>query len=183
MNYLPYYWIRHNIISSEMCDLVLQERKLMPVVDAGVGVDNEGDTSGVRKTTIAWAPRNHWLEGVMLNNIMYANRETTWNFCVDTPEQVQIAEYAAGNFYDWHVDTFLLANQPFDRKLTAVLQLNDSSEFEGGHLQIKDSGVDSVPLKKGSIAVFPSYLTHRATEVTAGVRYSAALWVSGKSFR
>lgn len=183
MTYLPYFWIRHNAISNEMCDIVLAERKEMPQQAATTGIDNQGEIEGVRNTTIAWAPRNHWLEGVMANNIVYANREAGWNFKADISEQVQLAEYSEGNYYGWHVDTFFLANQPTDRKLTAVIQLNDPSEYEGGELQIKDSGVESIPLQKGSIVVFPSYLTHQATKVTRGTRYSGALWLSGNSFR
>lgn len=183
MTYLPHFWIRHNAISNEMCDFVLAERASMPKKDATVGIDNEGSTEGIRSTIIAWAPRNYWLEGIMLNNIMYANKECGWNFVADTTEQVQLAEYGEGNYYGWHMDTFLLANQANDRKLTAVIQLNDPSEYEGGELQIKNSGVESIPLQKGSIVVFPSYLMHQATKVTKGTRYSGALWVSGPAFR
>ena len=183
MNYLPFFWIRHNIFPEPMNDFVLLERMGMPVQEAGVGIANEGDASQIRKTEIAWAPRNHWLEAVMLNNIMYANREAGWNFQIDSCEQVQMAKYDEGHYYGWHVDTFFMNSTGQDRKLTAVLQLNDPSEYEGGELQIEGSGVDSIPLKKGSIVVFPSFLRHQATKVTKGTRYSAALWSTGKVFR
>jgi PKHD-type hydroxylase len=183
MSYLPYFWIRHRAISKEQCDLVLAERKTMQTKDAGVGINNEVDPSAMRKTNIAWAPANHWLEGVMFNNAMYANRECNWNFEATLTEQVQLAQYSKGNYYGWHIDTFFLSNTPVDRKLSIIILLNDPSEFEGGQLQIENSGVDHVPLEKGSIVVFPSYLPHQATEVTKGTRYSGALWVSGKTFK
>lgn len=183
MNYLPYYWIRHKAVPLPMCDMALLERQHMETKDAGVGIANEGDTASIRKTNIAWAQRNHWLEGVMFNNMLYANREANWNFQISGAEQVQLAEYSEGNYYGWHTDTFFLNNTGLDRKLTAVVQLNNPSEYEGGQLQIEGSGVDYIPLEQGSIVVFPSYLRHQATEVTKGVRYSAALWATGDVMR
>ena len=183
MNYLSYFWIRHNCIPEPFCDMMLMERSCLPAQDAGIGIANEGDPTQIRKTEIAWAPRNHWLEAIMMNNIAYANREAGWNFEIEECEQVQLARYDEGNYYGWHIDTFLMNASGRDRKLTAVLQLNDPSEYEGGELQIEGSGVDSIPLKKGSIVVFPSFLRHQATKVTKGSRYSAALWSTGKVFR
>ena len=182
-NYLPYYWTRHNAVPPELCDMILAERQAMSDAPAGVGINNETAPDGLRKTSIAWAPRNHWLEGIMLNNMFYANRETNWNldFGVHT-EQVQLAKYETGHFYDWHKDTFFLTDAPTCRKLTSLALLNDHSEFSGGDFQIQNVR-ETINLKKGSVIVFPSYLDHRATEVTAGTRYSAALWIHGPNFK
>ena len=183
MSYLPHFWIRHGAIPTELCDVLLKERKQLIEKDATLGLEGNNQDSSLRKTNIAWLPRNHWLEAVMVNNINYANKESGWNFIADQPEQVQMAKYEQDGFYGWHIDTFFLANTATDRKLSAVIQLNDPSEYEGGQLEIQNSGVDFIPLQKGSIVVFPSYLQHRATTVTKGTRYSAALWLHGPSFR
>ena len=182
-NYLPYYWIRHNAVPTALCDIILAERQTMSDTPAGVGMNNETAPDGLRKTSIAWAPRNHWLEGIMLNNMFYANRETNWNldFGVHT-EQVQLAKYETGHFYDWHKDTFFLTTAETCRKLTSLALLNDHSEFSGGDFQLQNVR-ETINLKKGSVIVFPSYLDHRATEVTSGTRYSAALWIHGPNFR
>lgn len=183
-NYLPYYWIRHGAVPKEMCDIVLAERKQMADAAAGVGLNNEKAPDGLRKTGIAWAERNHWLEGVMLNNIHYANKETRWNIDITTHynEQVQLAKYEEGHFYDWHKDTFFLTDAETCRKITAVVLLNDPCEFTGGDFELEGCSAPIV-LQKGAIIVFPSYLQHRATPVTWGTRYSAALWVHGPNFR
>ena len=52
-NYLPYYWIRHNAIPEEMCNLMLAERQAMNDADAGVGLNNDQAPNGIRKTGIA----------------------------------------------------------------------------------------------------------------------------------
>ena len=132
-NYLPYYWTRHNAVPPELCDMILAERQQMTDADAGVGMNNETAPDNLRKTSIAWAERNHWLEGIMFNNARYANAETGWgmdfgSYC----EQVQLAKYETGHFYDWHQDTFFLTDAPTCRKITVVALLNDPSEFTGG---------------------------------------------------
>ena len=38
-------------------------------------------------------------------------------------------------------------------------------------------------LPQGSIVIFPSYLWHRVTPVTKGVRYSLVIWNLGYPFR
>lgn len=183
MSYLPHYWIRHKAVYLPMCDMALLERQYMEAKDGGIGVNNEGDPTNIRKSKISWAPPNYWLEGIMFNNMLYANREANWNFEITSCEQVQLAEYKENCYYGWHIDTFFLNTSGTDRKLTAVVQLNDPSEYEGGQLQIENSGVDYIPLQQGSIVVFPSYLKHQATEVTKGTRYSAVVWASGPAFK
>jgi PKHD-type hydroxylase len=39
------------------------------------------------------------------------------------------------------------------------------------------------PKEKGAVVMFPSYLMHRITPVTKGVRKSLVLWVGGNTFR
>jgi predicted 2-oxoglutarate/Fe(II)-dependent dioxygenase YbiX len=182
-NYLPYYWIRHNAIPKSLCEIMLQERQQMSDAQAGVGMNNETAPNGLRKTGIAWAERNHWLEGIMLNNARYANRETGWNMELDTCEQVQLAKYETGHFYDWHQDIFFLADTSTCRKVTVVALLNDPTEFAGGDFELQNCDSSGLVLEQGSLIAFPSYLNHRATQVTAGTRYSAALWVHGPNFK
>jgi predicted 2-oxoglutarate/Fe(II)-dependent dioxygenase YbiX len=64
-----------------------------------------------------------------------------------------------------------------------IALLNDPSEFTGGDFELQNSDSAGLILKKGSVIAFPSYLSHRATKVTSGTRYSAALWVHGPNFK
>jgi PKHD-type hydroxylase len=70
------------------------------------------------------------------------------------------------------------------RKLSLILQLSDATEYEGGELQLKDSSDHTaVERKKGHLIAFPSYLLHRVTPVTKGIRRSLVVWISGPAFR
>jgi PKHD-type hydroxylase len=73
-----------------------------------------------------------------------------------------------------------------DRKLSLIIQLTDPSEYEGGDFQF-DSDIpqpDPAEIKqRGTVIVFPSFLRHRVTPVTSGVRRSLVSWVEGPKFR
>ena len=79
--------------------------------------------------------------------------------------------------YDWHID--IGEGEYAGRKLSVVLLLND--DYEGGELEIWEKGF--VPKGKGNLFVFPSYLLHRVTPVTEGIRKSLVLWTSGPTFK
>jgi PKHD-type hydroxylase len=62
--------------------------------------------------------------------------------------------------------------------------MNDTSEFEGGDLQLRFGGQEyTAPLAKGSVIAFPSFIEHRVTPVILGLRYTATMWVNGAEFR
>lgn len=87
--------------------------------------------------------------------------------------------------YDWHCDRNLTsAEKMFDLKLTAILNLS-SEPYEGGKFELflngpkHIQGLDS----PGSILIFPSFIPHRVTPVTAGTRKTVSLWIPGPAFR
>jgi PKHD-type hydroxylase len=102
----------------------------------------------------------------------------------DMSEKVQYSEYKATDqgFYDWHMDITPLKSR---RKLSVVVQLSDESEYDGGELQIQTGLTEPVTMgkTKGLVTVFPSYLLHRVTPVTRGVRRSLVVWIDGPPFR
>jgi PKHD-type hydroxylase len=82
--------------------------------------------------------------------------------------------------YGWHQDF----GGGISRKLSMAVQLSDPSEYDGGALQVMTSGEpQSIPKKRGMIAVFPSYILHQVTPVTRGSRQSLVAWVSGPPFK
>ncbi len=64
-----------------------------------------------------------------------------------------------------------------------TLQLTDGAAYQGGDLEFPWPAVLAGQRELGSILVFPSYLAHRVTPVTAGVRRSLVAWACGPSFR
>jgi PKHD-type hydroxylase len=96
--------------------------------------------------------------------------------------EIQYTEYHATNRgkYDWHHDVDWNNPSGLDRKLSVTVQLSDPSEYEGGDFQFMEVEQPSEEAKtKGTILMFPSYLQHRVTPVTDGVRKSLVLWFTG----
>jgi PKHD-type hydroxylase len=83
--------------------------------------------------------------------------------------------------YTWHIDAG--KNTDCARKLSLVLQLSDPEEYEGGDLEILTGPQPlTVDKEKGMLAAFPSYVLHRVTPVTKGMRRSLVVWVAGPDF-
>lgn len=98
-------------------------------------------------------------------------------------EDFQYIVYNSDNsHYDWHMDKGTLTSPP--RKLSLVLQLTDPSEYEGGDLELNYC---SQPVKtkkeRGLVYAFPSWVVHRVTPVTKGVRKTLVVWIAGPKFR
>jgi len=126
-----------------------------------------------------------------LNNIIQVNNEHMWNFELNGYESFQYTEYSAevGGKYDFHADLDYRdrrnAADPQTRKLSLSLILNEPGvDFEGGEFQIM---IGPEPMTctqaKGSVLLFPSWVLHRVTPVTRGVRKSLVVWVTGPKFR
>lgn len=99
-------------------------------------------------------------------------------------EDLQYTVYKSGSkdHYAWHMDKGNLTSTP--RKLSLVLQLSDAEEYEGGDLEFFIGGQEiKAERKKGLVYVFPSYILHRVTPVTAGTRRSLVVWIAGPKFR
>lgn len=84
--------------------------------------------------------------------------------------------------YTWHLDRGGVYDGP--RKLSLVLQLSDPEDYDGGDLQIMDKSEPTVVKKeKGLITAFPSFVLHRVTPVTRGIRKTLVIWLTGPKFR
>jgi predicted 2-oxoglutarate/Fe(II)-dependent dioxygenase YbiX len=103
-----------------------------------------------------------------------------WKYEVEGKEEVQFMKYEVNGHYDWHID--IGSHRHSNRKLSFVIPLSDPDDYEGGELILKSSSKEtSIPLKKGTIILFPSFMLHKVTPVTKGKRYIIAGWLNGKS--
>lgn len=87
--------------------------------------------------------------------------------------------------YDWHMDMNMgRSTHEFEpRKLTMTLLLND--DFEGGEFHLNTGNQLEpyvLPAKKGRALLFPSFMCHRVTPVTKGIRKSIVVWCLGPKF-
>lgn len=189
-----YYWFQ-NALSKEEVDKVIRLASELPEAERAttLGSDDGGST---RSSMIKWIPKHNrtwnWLYERMMGLSIEANNEL-WRFDLRTAlEAIQYTEYYASEngHYDWHQDIGH-GPLPSKRKISITIQLSESEEYDGGELLIcTGSNGDGVldnnkvcPRGKGVGVLFPSYMMHRVTPVTKGVRKSLVLWVGGSHFR
>jgi PKHD-type hydroxylase len=144
-----------------------------------------GAGKNTRDSSIKWLEPNSkhsWIYDTLVHYIQEAN--SIWKFDLHTViDDIQYTEYeGGGNHYDWHVD--IGPGSISHRKVSVIVQLSDPSEYKGGKLQINTGGqVKTIPQVKGSVVIFPSYLLHRVTPVTTGLRKSLVLWAGGGHYK
>ena len=138
----------------------------------------------IRKSTISWIPFNK-MELVYndINNLVQKINRNNFGFDgIQLTEEAQVTEYSKGQFYEWHTDTRIeMETEPAVRKLSMTVLLNDPSEFEGGNLEIANLTMN--PMQQGHAAIFASFLQHRVTPITKGVRRSLVMWFGGEPFK
>jgi len=173
-----------NGFSNEEIDEIIRIGEAGTKTLAVINVDSV-DTS-YRSTEVSWIHHTHesdWLYGRIAYIIQNVNSQFYGFDIHGLCESLQFSVYTEDNkgHYDWHQD---IGNTNSPRKLSIVIQLTDPSEYEGGDLEILSSREPSVINKqKGLAAVFPSYILHRVTPVTKGVRKTLVAWITGPKFR
>ena len=119
---------------------------------------------------------------LMLDFSITANRN---GFGVDTSPYIecQFTKYDGNRaeFYDWHMDAAVKGKLAFNRKISCVALLSDPKDFTGGEFEMHSIG--EIPLEKGSVIAFPSFMVHRVKPVTSGTRFSLVSWQEGVDWR
>jgi PKHD-type hydroxylase len=157
-----------------------RERAEMAAIEDPLGQKRVTDVSWfVRDPEAAWLfPR---LEQVVQRlNIQYYK----YDVFPELHERLQYTVYesSTGGHYGWHVDQG--ARTRYARKLSLSLQLSASSDYEGCDLEFEfGDGIVRGPRSRGAVVVFSSYVLHRVTPITSGVRKSLVAWVSGPEFK
>ncbi len=139
----------------------------------------------VRKSNVKWIFFNEetsWLFVKLMRLIEKINSDN-WKFdLVMAKEPIQYTEYEGDGHYDWHIDVG--HRHMAQRKVSLSLLLSDPNTFEGGDLEIWPGGaVRKAERVEGGGTIFPSFLLHRVTPVTKGVRKSLVFWVGGVPYR
>jgi PKHD-type hydroxylase len=175
-------------LSKEYCDYVVDKCKQIPSQNGFISTDGNLN-SDVRRSTIRWLDvqgAHNDIAQTIMRFVHTANRNN-FGFDLWAMNEIQFTEYhgTQNGKYDWHHDVFWDNPQPFDRKLSFILQLSDPADYEGGEFEffggIQAPGELFKP--RGSVLVFPSFFTHRVLPVTSGERNSLVSWVEGPKFR
>jgi hypothetical protein len=95
---------------------------------------------------------------------------------------IQLIEYSADwpikGHYDWHIDSG--KGEPAHRKISLTAQISDPNDYEGCELIINNHAHEVIGTReRGSIHLFPSYMLHKVSPITKGIRYALVIWIHG----
>jgi PKHD-type hydroxylase len=143
-----------------------------------------------RITDIAWltpatVPDSRWLHERLRQVAERLNTQYyQYALSPDFHEGLQYTVYNSGQggHFDWHVDHGVRGLQP--RKISISVQLSAPTDYEGCDLEFSfGDGILKGPRTRGTVIAFSSYVLHRVSPITSGVRKSLVAWVSGPDFR
>lgn len=144
-----------------------------------------------RNSTVYWISNNSESSWIFdrINRASLKLNSHFFGFDINSVDTLQYTIYNDNDgHYDWHWDMYLdsgLNNLEVNiqRKLSMVVVCKKSEE--GGQLElIIGSNSSTVPeIKEGDAAVFPSFVMHRVTPVTKGVRKTLVAWLTGPDWK
>lgn len=184
----PFVYFHKNTLYSPIIDRIKQYVNDLPTED---GVLAKADKNNeMRKSTLRWIERNQqsdWIYNTV-KSIASPINDMVFQFDLTGIDTIQYTEYnQAGDMYNFHADSTpgLTYSENLVRKLTMVIQLTDSDEYEGGDVEFMSGRMynETAPRGKGSIVIFPSYVMHRVTPIISGTRNSLVTWFMGPKFR
>ena len=185
VNHFNYYYFTKAFTEQEI-EKIIEIGESQPKIKATtIGEEITQQESEYRISDISWLsnnPKTNWVFDRISDLAIKANSEM-WNFDIwDFQDDLQYTTYYGnGGHYDWHAD---LGVGISNRKLSVVLQLSNPDEYEGGDLQMNTGGsIINVPRGKGLICFFPSFVLHRVTPLSSGLRRSLVTWLCGANLR
>lgn len=185
-SHLPYAAWEGAFTDGEMDRIEAHGDRLVVGKATLAGRDVEEEYSKIRITRTAWikpSPETKWIFDRMQAVVRSLN-DRIWQFEISgfsEDFQYTVYEGSEGGHYDWHVDQGDLAKR---RKLSVSLQLTDPAQYDGCELQLHGANqIDAAPKARGTLIAFPSYVLHRVTPITRGVRKSVVVWTTGPKFR
>lgn len=156
-----------------------------------LGTTDLKDTERVRVSSVRFHHRDENTSWIFdrLNDIIVRLNERFYGFNLNGYDSFQYTEYDSSKLgkYDWHMDTQMGVNTlGATRKLSLILNLTEQGkDYEGGNFNLNvgmEEEPEYVPIPRGRVIAFPSWMIHRVTPVTQGVRRSIVVWVTGPKF-
>jgi PKHD-type hydroxylase len=182
---LHQYCVVNDVFTKEEIDRIIDLEDLQKFAKARVGTDEGNLVEQVRDSEVMWIHHDRaseWLFerfGTLVGNV----NGDFFMYDIEGFDSFQYTTYRENEHYNWHIDMGNLSTN-YERKISASIVLTDPSEYEGGELHLIPSGnIDEPVILKpnlGDIVFFASWMPHKVTSVTSGVRKSLVAWVMGK---
>lgn len=150
---------------------------------AGTVFSTSDSAQTIRISTISWL-NDKTLKDKLWHFVQLANN-SSFDVEVSAHADMQFTCYEArdGGHYDWHHDVNWASQDDMDRKISLTIQLSCPDSYEGGDFEFEEIKSSANFRGKGSLLLFPSYLSHRVTPVTKGTRLSLVAWFCGPRWR
>jgi PKHD-type hydroxylase len=186
------YTVWNNCFTDEQLNNIVSLHDQLGVFQSQVGTESSLDQT-IRRSSSSFhykTEQNSWIFERILNMVEMTN-DMFFQFDLIGFEKYQYTVYNNEDFYDYHVDTMfgpvpINHESHLTRKLSLTILLNDPNEFEGGNFELcygRPEEAISLKLEKGTAIFFPSYMLHRVTPITHGVRKSLVVWTLGPKFK
>lgn len=177
---------RENFLSSVECDNLIKELDSERLSEGTLAGNYEQDivNKNVRQTlNINFSNDNLFNK---INTAVKIANTQYFDYHIEGIDMLRFLKYGIGGTYNWHTD--IGRNECSMRKLTAIIQLSDEQDYEGGDFEFgitNEQGNDLVKgnKNKGCLLIFPSFLSHRVAPITKGIRYSIITWAEGNTFK
>ena len=186
---------RENFLSGDECDKIIEELDTEDLEDGQLvgdyeeGIINKNVRRTLNKDIIFDRYKKPFDDTNLFNRVESALKIANiqyFNYDVEGIDKLRFLKYGIGGRYEWHTDYG--RHECSMRKLTGIIQLSDSNDYEGGDFEFgltdtEGSGLLKGNRDKGCLLVFPSFLSHRVVPLTKGKRYSIITWLEGNTFR
>ena len=165
-------------MDSQMTDIVLKE-----AMNYGVEIKAKTSLKTDFRKVQAW--RLNQKDSVTAELISHSVIELNhvFNYRLSGIQDLQYLEYHADDNakYDWHIDAGDSLSSM--RKISISWVLNEG--FEGGNLEFFGDGGEIVTYNStpNKLVSFTSFLNHRVTPVTSGIRKVLVCWIYGEQWR
>lgn len=172
-------WMKFKeVLQADWCDKVEEAVKEISAEDGLIAGNRKDET--IRKSTHKWIDI-HANQDIAypVKSLMEQANSAEFGFHATLLHELQYTVYKRGDFYSTHMDMFPIKSPDdpvFDRKLGCTVMLSDPKSFSGGELVIMG---EEIPLERGSVVVFPSFVPHEVKPVKRGVRKVLVSWLEG----
>ncbi len=167
-----------------LCDRIVGACRALPIAPPTTVGDDRYPRH--RACTVQMVPANgdgasgaSWIYDLLWAYAVAANDAYFHLDITGFAREAHYCEYTPGDgHFHWH-DDYSHERSTAPRKLTAIVQLSENGDYEGGDLEVFGIEVTAAPRDRGTVIVLPSFVYHRVTAVTAGRRRALVSWISG----
>jgi PKHD-type hydroxylase len=175
-----------DIFSVSEINEILRIVEKFPLV-SGTTSSSEEDQRTIRRSKVSWIENDtdtNWIYKKVSNAIIGFNSDH-YKFSILGIEPIQYTTYDEDDYgtYDFHIDSMITSNGL--RKISVSVLLSEPDSYVGGDLVLSQSGGGDLwipPRVLGRAIVFPSWVPHKVTPVTKGIRKVLVFWVYGEPF-